>query len=135
MPKINEKRIRFANDEIPGKGILDVVDEVFATDYVVHAGGKDYKGPKFVKKLIKQLRAAIPNLRVKEVTILMQTGNTITWQRTLSGKHETAMKGIPPSGHRVKWIDMVVTRFEGDKIAEEWTVSELAEKLILKLPS
>jgi predicted ester cyclase len=135
MSKINEKRIRFANDEILGKGNLDVVGDVFSADYIVHASGKDYKGPKFVKKFIKQLRIAIPTLRVEEVAILMQSGNMITWQRTLSGRHETEMKGIPPSGHKVKWIDMVVTRFEGDKIAEEWTVSELAEKLLLKLPS
>ena len=46
MAKSNEERVRFANDEILGKGNLGVVDDIFATDYVVHAGGKDYKGPK-----------------------------------------------------------------------------------------
>ena len=134
MPKNKEKRIRFANEEIIGKGNLDIVDEVFASDYIVHAGGKDYKGPKFVKRFIKQLRTAIPKLRVEKVAILMQAGNMITWQYTLSGKHEADMRGIPPSGRKVKWSGMVVTRFDGDKIAEEWTVSELAEKLLLKLP-
>ena len=44
MAKSNEERVRFANDEVLGKGNLDVVDEIFATDYVVHAGGKDHKG-------------------------------------------------------------------------------------------
>ncbi len=134
MAKSKQERIRFANDEILGKGNLDVVDEVFATDYVVHAGGKDYKGPKFVKKFIKQLRSAISNLRVVEITFLMQAGNMITWQYTLSGKHAADMRGIPPSGRKVKWRGIVVTRFDGEKIAEEWTVSELAEKLLLKLP-
>ena len=134
MKKNKEERIRFANEEILGKGNLDNVDEFFALDYVVHAGGKDYKGPQFVKKFIKQLRVAILNLRIVMVGILIQSGNTITWQRTLSGKHEADMMGIPPSGKKVKWRDMVVTRFDGNKIAEEWTVSELAEKLLLKLP-
>ena len=46
MVKSNEERVRFANDEILGKGNLGVVDDIFATDYVVHVGGKDYKGPK-----------------------------------------------------------------------------------------
>jgi predicted ester cyclase len=133
MSMINEKRIRFANDEILGKGNLDIVDEVFATDYIVHAGGKDYKGPKFVRKFVKQLRSAIPNLRVVEIEFLIQSGDTIAWRRTLSGKHEAEMKGIPPSGKKVRWKDMLVTRFDGNKISEEWTVSELAEKLLLKL--
>jgi predicted ester cyclase len=85
----------------------------------VHAGGKDYKGTKFVRKLLKQLRTAIPTLQVVEIGLLMQKSDRIFWQRTLSGMHEVKMKGIPPSGHKVKWRDMVVTRFDGQKIAEE----------------
>jgi predicted ester cyclase len=43
------------------------------------------------------------------------------------------MMGIPPSGKKVKWIEMVVTRFKDKKIAEKWVVSELAGELALKL--
>ena len=43
MAKSNEERVRFANDEILGKGNLDVVDEIFATDYVVHAGSPPWR--------------------------------------------------------------------------------------------
>ena len=134
MSKSNEERIRFANDEILGKGNLDVVDEVFAAEYVAHAGGKDHKGHKFVRRFVGQLRSAIPNLRVVEVALLMQAGDTITWQRTLSGTHETEMMGIPPTGQKVEWRDMVVTRFDGEKIAEEWAVSELAGQLFSGQP-
>ena len=45
--------------------------------------------------------------------------------------HEAEMMGIPPIAQKVKWRDMVVTRFDGEKIAEEWTVSELAGQLLL----
>ncbi len=134
MAKSNEERVRFANDEILGKGNLGVVDKIFATDYVVHAGGKDYKGHAFVRRFAGQLRSAIPDLRVVEIMILIQAGDTIVWQRTLSGTHEAEMRGIPPSGQKVEWRDMVVTRFDGEKSAEEWTVSELAGQLVLQLP-
>ncbi len=134
MAKSNEERVRFANDEILGKGNLDAVDEIFATDYVVHAGGKDYKGLEFVRRFTKLLRSAIPDLRVVEVAVLIQAGDTIVWQRSLSGTHEADMMGIPPSGKKVEWRDMVVTRFDGEKIAEEWTVSDLAGQLLLALP-
>ena len=126
MTKSNEERIRFANDEILGKDNVGVVDKIFATDYVVHAGGKDYKGHAFVRRFAGLLRSAIPDLRVVEVATLLQAGDTIVWQRTLSGTHEAGMMGIPPSGQKVKWSDMVVTRFAGEKIAEEWSVSDLA---------
>ncbi len=132
MATSNEERIRFATDEILGKGNLDVVDEVFATDFVLHAGGKDHKGPEFVRRFAKRLRSAIPDLRVVEVALLIQAGDTIAWQRTLSGTHEAEMMGIPPTGQKVEWRDIVVTRFDGEKIAEEWTVSELAGQLFSK---
>lgn len=134
MAKSNEEQVRFANDEILGKGNLGVVDEIFATDYVVHAGGKDYKGPEFVRRFARQLRSAIPDLRVVEVALLIQAGDTIAWQRTLSGTHEAEMMGIPPTGQKVEWRDMVVTRFDGEKIAEDWAVSELAGQLLSKSP-
>jgi len=134
MAKRNEERIRFANDELLGKGNLDVVDIVFSTNYVVHAGGKDHSGHTFVRRFVKLLRSAIPDLRVVEVEILVQADDTVVWQRTLSGTHEADTLGIPPSGKKVVWRDMVVTRFDGEKIAEEWSVSELAGELILKLP-
>ena len=132
MAKSNEERIRFANDEILGKGNLDVVDEIFATDYVVHAGGKDHRGLASVRRFAKLLRSAIPDPRVVEVVLLIQAGYTIAWQRTLSGTHEADMMGIPPTGQKVVWREIFVTRFDGEKIAEEWMVSELAGELCLK---
>ncbi len=129
MAKSNEERVRFANDEVLGKGNFDAVDPIFATDYVLHAGGKDHKGPEYVRRFAKLLRSANPDLRVVEVALLVQAGDTIAWQRTLSGTHEAEMMGIPPTGQKVEWRDMVVTRFDGVKIAEEWGVSELAGQL------
>ncbi len=135
MAQSNEERVRFANDEIVGKGNLGVVDEVFATDYVVHAGGKDFRGHEFVRRFAGQLRSAIPDIRVVEVEFLIQAGDTIAWQRTLGGTHKADMMGIPPTGQKVEWRDMMVTRFDGGKIAEEWAVSELAGQLMLSIPT
>ena len=134
MAKNNEERIRFANDELLGKGNSSVVDEIFAADYVVHAGGKDHQGLEFVRRFVKLLRTAIPDLRVVDVAILMQAGDTIAWERTLRGTHKADMMGIPPTGKKVEWRDMVVSRFDGEKIAEDWGVSELAGELLSKLP-
>ena len=129
MAKSSEERVRFANDELLGKGNLGVVDEIFAADYVVHAGGKHHRGPEFVRRFVGLLRSAIPDLRVVEVAFLIQADDTIAWQRTLSGTHEAELAGIPPTGQQVEWRDIVVTRFDGEKIAEEWAVSELAGEL------
>jgi predicted ester cyclase len=134
MATSNEARIRNANDEILGKADLSAIERMFAPDYVAHIGGKDHKGPAFVKRYVRQLREAIPNVRVVKISVLMRSGDTIAWERTLSGTHKAPLKGIPASGKKVTWTDMLVTRFASGKIAEEWAVSDLAGQLMLKLP-
>ena len=113
--------------------VLDAVKQK-PVEVVVHAGGKDHKGLAFVRRFVAQLRSAIADLRVVEVALLMQAGDTIAWQRTLSGTHEAEPAGIPPSRKKGEWGEMVVTRFDGETIAEEWTVSDLAGQLMIKLP-
>ena len=132
MAQSNEDRIRYANDELLGKGNLSIVEEIFSSAYVVHAENKEFRGPKFVREIVGQLRSAIPDLRVVEIEILMQAGEMVAWQRTLSGTHRADMLGIPPTGKKVEWRDMLVTRFEGETIVEEWAVSDLAGQLMSK---
>lgn len=134
MDKNKEGRIRYTIEELIGKGNLGIVDETFASDYVAHAGEKEHSGHSFIRRFANQLRTAIPDIRVVEVEFLAQDVNTIVWQRTLTGTHEVEMQGIPASGKKVKWVDMVVTRFNKEKIAEEWIVSELMGELLLKVP-
>ncbi len=130
MDNSKEERIKFGNDELIGNGNLGVVDEIFATDYVVHAGDKNYKGHEFIRRWARQLRSAIPDIQVVEVKYLIQTDETIAWQRLLKGTHKAAMLGIQPTEQKVEWSEMVVSRFDKEKITEEWVVSELAGELL-----
>ncbi len=134
MGKNKEEKIRYIVEELIEKGNLESIDAAFAADYVAHAGEKKYSGHSFIKRFANQLRAAIPDVRVVEVKFLAQEVNTIVWQCTLSGTHEVEMQGIPASGKKVQWVEMVVTRFNKEKIVEEWVVSELMGELLLKVP-
>jgi len=134
MPTHLELAITRAADELIGGGNLAIIDEAFAADYVAHAGGKEHRGHAFLKRFSKQLRASLPDLRVERVQFLAESGSTITWLRTLRGTHEVALQGIPASGKTVTWDELVVTRFDGEQIAEEWIVSELMGELLLKVP-
>jgi len=126
--------IKVGNEALISKGNLDVIAQLFDNDYVVHSGGKDYKGHEFIKRWAKQLRSAIPDIQVKNVEFLIQSGNAIVWQRTLSGTHKTELMGIRPTNKKVVWKDMAVSRFNGEKIVEEWVVSEMLGELLSKTP-
>ncbi|MBK6979904.1 MAG: ester cyclase [Cytophagaceae bacterium] len=126
-------RLKQITDQLLSQGNSDIIDSAFSESYVAHSGDKNHKGHAFIKQFIKQLRTAIPDLKIVKIEVLAQSENLITWQRTLSGTHKAALKGIPASHKKIKWYEMVVTRFEGDKIAEEWLISDLAFQMMLKL--
>lgn len=130
MEKFN--KIKHALFELIGMGNLDIVDSIFSENYVVHSGAKSYSGHKFIKQFAKQVRTAIPTIKVVRVELLSMTDQTVSWQRSFSGIHEVAFKGIPASKKKINWYEIVVSRFENDKIIEEWVASDLASQLMLK---
>lgn len=117
-------RIQNANDALFHKGNLDMVRELFAPSYVVHlTGAEKAGGHDFIRSFVSDLRAAFPDLRV-EVEVLVTDGNRVAWQRTNRGTFKSDFQGIPATGRSMLWRDMVVTRYEKGKIAEEWGVSD-----------
>jgi len=125
--------LRFVCDDLVSKGNLGVIAEIYSDNYTAHAGDKNYKGHAFLKRYTEQLRTAIPDIHVLNVEFLAHDDHTVIWQRTLQGTHTADLMGIPPSQKKVAWTEMVVTLIEGEKIVEEWVVSELAGELLLHL--
>ena len=130
MDKLNT--VKNTVDQLLGQGNFDIVDSVFSVNYVAYSGDKSYNGHKFIKQFAKQVRTALPNIKILNIELLSQTDNVLTWQRTFSGTHKADLMGIPASNKKVKWYEIVVSRFDKDKIVEEWLVSDLAFQLILK---
>ena len=130
MNKINQ--INTALEQLFEEGNIDVVESIFSKNYIAHHGDKTNSGQDFIKKFTKQLRKALPDLKIIKVEFLSQTNNMVTWQRSFSGTHTAAMKSIPASNKKIKWHEIVVSRFEDDKIVEEWLVSDLAFQMMLK---
>jgi steroid delta-isomerase-like uncharacterized protein len=122
-------RVRDANREILENGNAAAIADYFAPAYVLHVADRDRRGLRVVKGFVSELRRSFADLRV-EVEILVSHGGRVAWQRTLRGTHEAAFKGFPASGRSIAWRDMVVSRFEDELIAEDWAVSDLAERLL-----
>jgi steroid delta-isomerase-like uncharacterized protein len=121
-------QIRAANEELFTKGNVAVARDLFAADYVVHFNGGEQRGPEAIEQFVTQLRAAFPDLRY-DVEILATEGDRVAWMRTHQGTHQAEFMGVPASGRIVSWRDIVVTRYEAGKIAEEWAVTDLGEQL------
>lgn len=128
-------RIDAANAELIVKGRLDAAEEFFTQDYVAHVTDRKLTGgPAFVREFVTMLHDAFSDLEV-EVEILVDSGDRVAWQRTITGTHTGAFRGFPASGRRVVWRDMVTSRFDDGRIAEDWVVTDLAERLLLSRKS
>ncbi|WP_341973503.1 ester cyclase [Roseateles sp. PN1] len=112
-------------------GQFEAIGKYFAPDYQVHMTDQDVRGgPALVRSVLELYRGAFPDLRV-EVQFLLESADTVAWQRTMHATHTGAFKGFPSTGQPMVWREMVVSRFSGSLIAEEWVVTELAERLLL----
>lgn len=123
--------IRAANAAILTKGDLKAIDEVFASDYIAHLTDQDVKGPAAIRRFVGTIRRAFPDVETG-VEILVESKDRVAWQRTLRGTQRGAFKGFPASGRRIVWRDMVTSRFRDGLIAEDWVITDLAERLLLR---
>jgi predicted ester cyclase len=123
--------IRTANRLLLVEKRLDAIGDFFTPGYVVHLTDRDMTGGyATVRKFLEALQRAFPDLRVV-TRVFVESGNRVAWQRTLRGTHEGAFQGFPPTGRRIVWRDMLTSRFRGNRIAEDWAISDLAERLLL----
>jgi predicted ester cyclase len=123
--------IEAANSALIVNGSLNEVADFFTGDYVAHVTGQDFVGGHdVVRKIVRAYRRAFSDIEV-EVEILVKAKNRIAWQRTLRAKQTGAFKGFSATNRMVVWRDMIVSEFRDGLIAEDWVVTDLAEKLLL----
>jgi predicted ester cyclase len=131
MARSLASKIEAANSALFVDGDLEAVGEFFARDYVTHLTDRDMTGGHAaVRRVLRLYRRAFTGLRV-EVEILVKGRDRIAWQRTFRALHTGPFKGFPASGRRLVWRDMLTSRFRDGLIAEDWLITDLAERLLL----
>jgi predicted ester cyclase len=123
-------KIRAANSALIANGDLDAIGEFFAPDFVAHLTDQDMAGHNGIRRFLGMLQRGFPKLQV-EVEILVEGKDRVAWQRTLRGTHQGDFMGFPASGRPITWRDMVTSRFRDGLVAEDWAISDLAERLLL----
>jgi steroid delta-isomerase-like uncharacterized protein len=131
MARSLASKIEEANSVLMIKGDLNAIGEFFTPDYVVHLTGKDMTGGyRAIRRLLHVYRRAFSDLLV-DVEILVKAKDRVAWQRTVRATHKGDFRGFPATGRRIVWRDMVTSRFHDGRIAEDWLITDLAERLLL----
>ncbi len=124
-------KIQAANSALIANGNLEAVGEFFRSDYVAHLTDQEMTGGHgWIRRFLRMLQHAFPDLEV-EVEILLEGKDRVAWQRTLRGSHQGDFMGFPACGRQIVWRDMFTSRFRDGLIAEDWVISDLAERLLL----
>jgi steroid delta-isomerase-like uncharacterized protein len=111
-------------EEFVSKGNLDLIDEIFAPDFVAHEANQDIRGSEGVRQFILMLRAAFPDLQVTVEDTLAE-GDKVVQRWSAHSSHQGALMGLPPSGKRISVAGITISRFEGGKVAEEWELYDM----------
>lgn len=105
---------------------LNAVDELFADDYVLHDPNApdEIRGRDGFKGYVSTFHQAFPDLEVEQLDQLVDDDRVAT-RFVIRGTHEGELFGVPPTGAKVTVDGTIISRIEGDRIAEEWTVVDV----------
>jgi steroid delta-isomerase-like uncharacterized protein len=119
----NEALVRRYVEEVYDQRKLEVVDEIFASDFTLHdpdlPGGA--RGPDGMKRIVETFVSAFPDLRVT-LDDELSSGEKVVTRWTSRGTHQGELMGIAPTGNQVEVTAVGIWRVAEGKIAEAWVV-------------
>jgi steroid delta-isomerase-like uncharacterized protein len=122
----NETLTRRYTENIWGKGKVEEVDEIFASDYVDHfpfpGVTPDREG---LKKSVRDFHSAVPDVKVKVEDVINEEDKVVArW--TASGTHKGEIMGIPATNKKFEMSGITICRISKGKIVEEWSQADYA---------
>jgi steroid delta-isomerase-like uncharacterized protein len=99
---------------------VDVVDEIYAADFVSHdPAGFKAGGMEQLKQLMTSIYAAFPDFHL-DIDELIAEGDKVVKRFTIHCTHQGEFMGVPPTGKAITFSGTDTYRIAGGEIAEEW---------------
>ena len=121
----NKKLVLRWKDEIWNKRNVNIIDELYASDYVGHIVGAP--GPVRGREALKQLLAVYFAAFDIHITseFLIAEGDMVAVYDTFRFKHTGTFQGIPPTGKEATITSTDIYRIVNGRIMEQWTEGNL----------
>lgn len=109
-------------EEVLNQKNLDLVDELFSPEYVNHdpTSPEEMRGPESIKQFFSAYLAAFPDLRFT-VEDQVAEGDKVVSRWTSGGTNRGELMGAAPTGRRVEFTGITISRISDGRIAEDWT--------------
>ncbi len=121
----NKKLVLRWKEEIWNKRNLNIIDELYAPDYVGHIIGAPgpVRGREALKQLVAAYFAAFDIHDTPE--FLIAEGDRVVIHDTYRFKHKGAFQGIPPTGKEATMTGTDIYRIVDGKIVEQWVEADM----------
>jgi len=97
-----------------------VIDEVYATDIIYHGPfSNEVHGINDFKKNTMEVYDAFPDFHMTIDDIIV-IGNRIVGRFKMTGTFKGGLMGMPPTNKKMTVSVIVISRFAGGKVVEEW---------------
>lgn len=122
----NKATVRRFWEEI-NKGNQAVLDELYATDFVLHIP-LQLNGLERLKPYMSRLFIAFPDYHAI-VEDMVAEGDKVATRLTASGTHQGEFLGIAPTGKQMTWTLTHINRIVGGKVVEGWQMTDRLDLL------
>jgi steroid delta-isomerase-like uncharacterized protein len=110
---------RFFDDAVNGRD-LDVIDEIFAEDFVYHVpfSPEPQSGPESIKQVVAGFHTGFSDFSAV-VEQMAAEGDTVAIRLTLGGTNDGEMMGMPATNRQAKWSAVHMMTIRDGKVVED----------------
>jgi steroid delta-isomerase-like uncharacterized protein len=121
MQEENKAIVRRYFQEILDGGNLDLVDEIFEPQYVLHdpSSPQEVRGVEGTKRFVGMFRSAFPDI-AHSIEDQIAEGDKVVTRLRARATHTGDLMGIPPTGKGVTIEGTSIWRIADGKIGECW---------------
>jgi steroid delta-isomerase-like uncharacterized protein len=120
----NIELVRRMEEELFNRRNVAAVDEFLAPEYVLRTAPEGTpSGRDAVREYIAAYLAGFSDLRIT-IDELLASGDKVIGGFTFAGTHDGELFGIPATGRRISVRQIAIYRIQGDRVVEEWEVSD-----------
>jgi predicted ester cyclase len=106
--------------EVINQSRFELIDELFAPDYVEHNPQPGVPPTKEgFKQTVKALKTAFPDLRYT-IDDAIECGDKIVQRLSATGTMSGEFNGMPATGKRATWTEIHIGRVANGKVVEHW---------------
>jgi predicted ester cyclase len=116
-------------DEVINEGHLEVIDELFAVDYVDHGPLGDLTGRDSFRQLVSTWRAAVPDVHC-EIDSVFTDGDMVGWLVRTTGTHTGDGLGFPATNRQFSTVSANIGRLREGRAVEHWAEQGMFPMLV-----